>query len=1306
MTMASRETALEQLARRSGVATSYTANDGASHGARPEALLAVLRALGAEIDGPDDAAAALAALEARIQLCSPVAVAWEGRGEIPIDRRACPGAPSYRLTVDCEGGETIEESGELTGDPIPLPQLPIGYHRARLEAGESAASLLIISAPARTYDPFGPAAEADRDWGLFAPLYAFPRAGAACGDLTDLESLCRLTGERGGRFVGTLPLLAASLETPAVEVSPYAPVSRLFWNELYLDLERLPELAASPEAQKALRATRPAIAELASQSLVDPERLYALRKPVLSALAERFFAAGGDAELERFASEIHPRLEDYADFRAGGDPAARRFHIYAQWALHRQLSEVAAAAAGNSVSLYLDLPVGSHPAGYDCAAERELFAPALACGAPPDMLFSGGQNWGFPPLHPDRIRDRGYGFVREMIANHCRYAGVLRIDHVMWLHRIFCVPDGYAATEGVYVHYPATELWAILCIESHRHRTVIVGEDLGTVPEPVTAEMKARGALGMHLLQFGLGNDPHDAIAEPRRGSIASLGSHDTPTFAAFLADLDIDQRIELGHQSQAAGDAERAERATKKRCLLETLRGRELLGADPSTTQITAAALAALASSPARLLSITLEDLWGETRSQNVPGTTTEVPNWVRKAAHTVDEIAALPAVNQTLAEIDRRRRAPALPMTPRASARMAPDARDDVTAISDDDLYLWNEGNHFQAYELLGAHPVIVDGVAGTRFAVWAPNAETVAVIGDWNGWDRSRHPLAPRQSSGIWEAFIPGALAGDRYKYFIRSWLGPEIEKADPVAFAAEEPPRTASVIADLDHAWADEEWMAGRGERQRHDKPINIYEVHLGSFMRAPSGVPLSYRDLGDRLADRAEELGFTHVELLPIMEHPFYGSWGYQSTGYFAPTSRFGSPADFMYMVDRLHQRGVGVILDWVPSHFPTDGFALSHFDGTHLFEHADPRLGFHPDWQSSIFNYGRDEVRSFLISSALFWLDKFHIDGIRVDAVASMLYRDYSRKEGEWIPNQYGGRENLEAVHFLRRLNEAVYARFPDVQTYAEESTAWPGVSKPTFAGGLGFGFKWDMGWMHDTLRYLARDPVHRRYHQSELTFRMVYAFTENYVLSLSHDEVVHGKGSLLDKMPGDEWQKRANLRLLYGYMYTQPGKKLLFMGGDIGQWAEWNHERSLDWHLLEQPGHAGISRWLGHLGRLYRDRPALHQRDCEPAGFEWIDYSDAESSIMAYLRRGQGDAIALCVHNFTPAPREGYRIGVPRGGQWRQIANSDGGEYGGSGLSGPAELEAEETPWQGRPFSLMVTLPPLATVILEPAGS
>jgi 1,4-alpha-glucan branching enzyme len=621
----------------------------------------------------------------------------------------------------------------------------------------------------------------------------------------------------------------------------------------------------------------------------------------------------------------------------------------------------------------------------------------------------------------------------------------------------------------------------------------------------------------------------------------------------------------------------------------------------------------------------------------------------------------------------------------------------------LSGHDLYLFREGTHSQLYEKLGAHPV----EGATEFAVWAPNAASVSVIGDFNSWDPRRHPMRSFGDAGIWQARVPEAGQGSVYKFHVASkHAGYAVDKADPYAFRAETAPKTASVVWDLAYQWNDAEWMRTRHSRNALDAPYSVYEVHLGSWMRSPdeSSKPLGFRDLAPRLAEYVKRMGFTHVELMPIMEHPFYGSWGYQCTGYFAPSSRYGTPQDFMYLVDLLHQNGTGVILDWVPSHFPWDAHGLGFFDGTHLYEHSDPRQGHHPEWASAIFNYGRNEVRAFLSSSAHFWLERYHADGLRVDAVASMLYLDYGRKHGEWIPNRYGGRENLDAIEFLRFLNETLYRDFPGIQTIAEESTAWPQVSRPNYVGGLGFGMKWNMGWMHDTLGYMKRDPVYRKHHHDELTFSLWYAFHENFVLPLSHDEVVHGKGSLIGRMPGDDWQQFANLRLLFGYMWAHPGKKLLFMGGEFGQRREWAHEESLEWHVLQYPLHEGVQRWVADLNRVYRDNPSLHQKDFSVDGFRWVQRGDWEQSALSFLRTGTEPAPPILgVFNFTPVPRLNYRVGVPRGGYWREILNSDSHYYGGSGMGNQGGADAVPMPYEEYSHSLTLTLPPLAAVYFKP---
>ncbi len=624
----------------------------------------------------------------------------------------------------------------------------------------------------------------------------------------------------------------------------------------------------------------------------------------------------------------------------------------------------------------------------------------------------------------------------------------------------------------------------------------------------------------------------------------------------------------------------------------------------------------------------------------------------------------------------------------------------------FTDFDLYLLGQGTNWRIYDKMGARRREIEGVRGTNFAVWAPNAQQVSVVGDFNEWDGRRHPMVHRGDSGLWELFLPGLDVGQRYKFRVTSSTGEVVDKADPYGVYAELPPCTASITADLDHyIWRDEEWLEARRERPYLHAPMSVYEVHLGSWQRdhSPNGW-MNYRELAHRLVEYCRAQHHTHVELLPVSEHPFTGSWGYQTTGYYSVTSRYGTPEDFMYFVDYCHQHEIGVIIDWVPAHFPKDAHGLRRFDGTALYEHEDPRRGEHPDWGTLIFNYGRNEVRNFLIANALFWLDKYHIDGLRVDAVASMLYLDYSREEGDWLPNQHGGSENLEAIDFLKVFNERVHADYPGVVTIAEESTAWPGVSRPTFDGGLGFSLKWNMGWMNDTLRYFQKDPIHRRHHHDELTFSLIYSFHENFVLPLSHDEIVHGKGSLLDQMPGDLWQRFANLRLLYAYMWSHPGKKLIFMGDEIGQWSEWNHDAEIDWDLLQWPKHVGAQRLIADLNRLHQTEPALHELDFHPEGFCWIDCHNSTDSVLAFLRQARDpqDHVLIC-GNFTPVVRENYRIGVPREGWYAEILNSDSEHYGGSNVGNGPGRQAEPIEHHGQPYSLEVTLPPLAICMLKP---
>ena len=1338
----SSQSALYELAHEYGIEQSYIDIEGNRWHASPEALLAILRALGAPIASADDAPAALRAhrREQWTRPLAPICVAWGGRGALGVTLPASV-TGRYVLTLQSEDGRSQRLEGELPDHPdaiaarqeidgtpylarqLDLPgPLPAGYYDATLEVGTGrdtiTAQCRILAAPERAWQPD----PGRKHWGVFLPLHALHgEKSRGAGDLADLRALMRFVADRGGSVVSTLPLLAAYLDDPC-EPSPYSPASRLAWNELYLHLEGVPEFPDTPAAWTALHKgeARAIVEALRDSDWVDYQRQYRLQRAALEAMAKRCHEHGG-APLQALQAfvEARPEIDAYARFRAvvdrrketwpvwpqaqrdgtlsaaDYDPEDYRLHLYAQWCMHEQLTALSDDAPAGGLGLYLDLPVGVGGASYDTWAHRDAYVLGLSTGAPPDSLMPAGQNWAFPPMHPERVREDGYRHLIEVLRNHLRYAGVLRIDHVMGLHRLYVIPDGASATEGVYVRYRSDELYALLTIESHRAQALLVGEDLGTVPDAVRETMARTGVHGLHVLQYEASPDGADSLPPPPVTSIATINTHDMPPFAAYWKGTDIDDRVRLGLMREDEVPAAKSDRARLRAGLRRYLQRHRPLAPDAGHREALVAAVEHLGRSDAAVALVNLEDLWGETRPQNIPGTWREYRNWERRSRLSLPQIRTDPNVAHALELLDRAR-------TGRAYERVG-DVRHDVTRLADDDLYLFGEGTHEMLWDKLGSHPMTHKGEDGTYFAVWAPSATYVSVIGDFNAWDRGTHPLAVRGNSGIWEGFVPGVAAGDYYKFHIGGESGWSADKADPMAQMLEPPPRTAAVVPDLEYAWGDDAWMATRGQRNRHDAPMSIYEVHLGSWMRVPEEGDrfLSYRELGPRLAAHVKKLGFTHVELLPVMEHPFYGSWGYQVTGYFAASSRYGSPADLMAMIDHLHQEGIGVILDWVPSHFPEDAHALAFFDGTHLYEHADPRQGFHPDWSSCIFNYGRHEVQSFLVSSALYWLSVFHADGLRVDGVASMLYLDYSRSEGEWVPNEYGGRENLAAIRLLRRLNEAVYKHHPDVQTFAEESTAWPMVSRPTHVGGLGFGFKWDMGWMHDMLGYLARDPVFRSFHQNELTFRMIYAWGESFVLSLSHDEVVHGKGSLLSKMPGDWWQQFANLRLLFACMWAQPGKKLLFMGGELGQRAEWNHDRSLDWHLLDNEHHAGIMQWVADLNAVMAEQPGLYELDHDPEGFFWIDFTDATNSVISFARRGRSGSYVVVIFNFTPVPRHDYRVGLPVGGWWYERLNSDAEVYGGSGLGNAGGVMADALPAHDQPCSASLTLPPLSAVFL-----
>ncbi|MEP6661769.1 MAG: 1,4-alpha-glucan branching protein GlgB [Acidimicrobiales bacterium] len=1235
----------EPLARTAvahGIELSYTDNGGVRHNADPDIVTAVLAAMGVE---PGETVAPAP---------SPVIVAWDGTA--PPQRAA---ATDAWIELELADGTTRRWRAPTGQERVTLPgDLPPGRHVLRI--GES--TIIVLSAPRHCHT--GPIE--GRAWGGFLPLHALRTArDSGVGDVADLRGLSGWLASLGAAVVSTLPLLAAFLDDPC-EPSPYAPVSRRMWNELYLDADallgrRAPLPPADPavvDIRAVARAKRAALAPLVSgprpTALVD----WLNDRPHVVDYA-RFRAAGerNGVDWRSWPQSWTTNIPDDAV-----DAAAVRWHEWSQWTMSLQLASLSRDIAQRGQALYLDLPLGSHRDGFDHWRHRDLFLDGVSLGAPPDAFFAGGQDWGLAPLHPERSRCDGHQFFSDIVEHQLTVAGLLRIDHVMGLHRQFWVPAGAAATEGVYVRYPHDELWAVLSLLSHSYGAGIVGEDLGTVPAEVRHALEEHDVRGLFVAQWELAERGNGLRRLPPPRTVASLNTHDLAPFAAFWRE----------REPAVAGDAIKMGAARH-------------------------AILGALARSDADVVLVNLEDLWLEEEPQNRPGTVGGT-NWCRRARRTLEQLETDEGLVAELRDLDGKRRRPASP---------SPSAGEPILA-TDLDLYLFNEGNHSDLPERFGAHEIDRAGLAGAAFSVWAPNARTVAVIGDASGWDHGTM-LGRRASSGVWEGFVPGARAGQHYKLRVTSADGRMTNRADPLARATEGGPGHASVLDVSEYRWGDGDWMAGRAERHAPSAPLSIYEAHLGSWRRVPGEGDrwLSYREIAPMLADHLIAHGFTHVELLPVMEHPFYGSWGYQVTGFFSPTARYGAPDDLRYLVDHLHQRDIGVILDWVPAHFPADNFALARFDGSHLYEHADPREGRHPDWGSLIFNYGRHEVRAFLISSACWWVRSFHADGLRVDAVASMLYRDYSRGPGEWVPNVEGGRENLEALSFIRHCNDELRRRFPDTLVIAEESTAWPGVTAPTEWGGLGFHLKWDLGWMHDTLTYFRRESVHRQWHHGELTFRAVYAASERFVLALSHDEVVHGKGSLLAKMTGDEWQRRANLRLLYGYQHALPGKKLLFMGGEFGQWREWNHDASLDWHLLHEEAHAGIARWVTHLNGLHRTRPALHERDGDGSnGFSWIDGDDAAQSVLVFARHAfdaNNDVVVLA--NFTPVPRSPYRVGLPHSGRWELIANSDDPNFGGSGFPVPDTLDAEEQAWHKQRWSAPAALPPLALVAYARVG-
>lgn len=1299
-----------QLAKRHGIQTEFTDAFGNTQAAPNSTLIKILSILGCNVNNNADIVNEIQYYDTSkyVNKIDPVAIVWN-KNELIIDIYLF--SNEINKIINCnlafENGESITSFINLNNFPIVLTEtinnknyhkkqikikdkVEYGYHQLSISIDQRIYHCFVISAP---YSAYMNDHCSHKKFGLFVPIYALhTRHAASAGTLTTFKHFITWAAKQGASLIGTLPLSAAFFDDHFYEPSPYSPASRLFWNEFYLDVD----LNIEPTDER----------------LVDYKEIMKFKRAGLERNWQTiYYDKAAWSQLEKY-TEDNPDLNLYASFRAkmehdkthhldwsdedhrevlqcANRSANFEYHRYVQWLMDHQLSDLKNHAKHHDILLYLDMPVGVNSLSYDTWRYRDEFVFEAAMGAPPDVLFSKGQNWGMPPLHPSKIRRSQYNYFRKFLSVLMKKIHMLRIDHIISFHRLFWIPHTFPASEGAYVEYPAEEIYAILCLESHRHQVILVGENLGTVPDYINKSLIRHGIYQMYILQYELeGSNSIDYQKIPER-SIAGLNTHDMPPFAAYQLGLDIQTRQHLDLITEDKVTNEKSHRNSQVAALSKHLHETDLLHNYSSNEikNLFIACLMLLAISPAEYLLINLEDIWLEIQPQNVPSTSLNYPNWQKKTRFDFETITIDPSIISILniISIVRPKPHPAI-----------------NHCITSDDIYLFNEGNHIRLYEKLGAHYINHNGVKGVHFAVWAPNAKSVSVVGDFNDWNKNANILHPTESSGIWRGFVVNAAIGHKYKFLIHSLSLPlEIEKSDPFGYYHEQAPGNASIIWNIDYVWHDQEWLNKR-HCFNHRSPISIYELHIGSWRRVPEENFrfLTYRELAPVLTDYVIEMGYTHVEFLPVMEHPFYGSWGYQISGYFSPTSRYGQPQDFMYLIDYLHQHNIGVILDWVPSHFPCDEHGLAFFDGTYLYEHADKKQGYHPDWKTAIFNYGRNEVQSFLISSAMFWLDKYHADGIRVDAVASMLYLDYSRLEHEWVPNQYGGRENLDAVSFLKKLNETVYRHYPDVHMIAEESTAWQGVSHPTFAGGLGFGFKWDMGWMHDTLQYFKRDPIHRSYHHNELTFRMNYAYSENYILPLSHDETVHGKGSLLGRMPGNDTEKIANLRLLLGFMYAQPGKKLLFMGNDIAQWHEWNHEQSIDWHLLQYDRHQQIQLWVKKLNHIYCTESALHEFDCHPNGFEWIDHQNNNQNIFCFARKSQKDVI-LIILNTAPIVWNQFRIGTPESGNWQELINSDDVQFGGKKTTLSC-FKTVNIPSHHRACSIELNIPAYGIVFLK----
>ena len=1323
---------------------------------------------------------------------------------------------------------------------IKLPQLACGYYTLSAESGGKSCFVRLIVAPESVYQP-KLLANGGRMNGLTMHLYSLrSERNWGIGDFTDLLNLMKYAAEKKLDFVGINPLHALFTSKPAF-ASPYSPSSREWLNPIYLDVEKvgaftyneqLKNWLAQPKIRQRIAALRitetvtytavwackrdalhmafnafeqdtceAAANERAAFEAFVLEKGKALQGFGLFEALDQYYSCPGQVGWQSWPSEFHQPDGEAVEKFARSHEREIRFYMWLQWLCAEQLREVNQAAAeyGVKLGIYGDLAVGVARGSADTWLNRQDYCMDLSVGAPPDPLGPTGQNWDLPPLNPLMLKHTGYEKFAHLLRENMRLYGVLRIDHVMALCRLWWVLNGKTADFGAYVHYDAEVMFAILALESRRNRCVIIGEDLGTVPDEARHLLNRYQVFSYKVMYFSKGWNGFQLPEEYPEQAITVISTHDVAPLAGYWTGKDLDTMFKLGTLPDAAAfQTALDEREHDKADLLDKLKETGCLGADvqmPAKADETL--LAALhkygALSRSKLYAVQLENLLGVIDNLNVPGVTEGYPNWAQKMPvsledflqhrlmggqlaiidevrmktnsqiktyHELDQIerdtveslflathsdvfaylgrhrlaegdevvrvlipgaVSVDIVNRRSGElivpsekIDERGffvavlpdDAPDYALRIRYTEDTEPVIEEDPyhfsSALQDMDSWLLAEGKHLRPYETLGAHFAELDGVKGVRFAVWAPNAQRVSVIGEFNNWDGRRHVMRFHRDNGIWDIFIPAVKLNALYKFEIRDANGNVREKADPYAFGAELRPTTASIVRGL----PDEvEEPAFRARANAVDAPISIYEVHLGSWKRNPeNNFWLTYEELAKELVAYVKDMGFTHIEFLPVSEYPFDGSWGYQATGLYAPTSRFGSPEELRALIKAAHDEGISVILDWVVGHFPTDDHGLAKFDGTALYEHADPREGYHQDWNTLIYNFGRNEVKNFLQGNALYWIERFGFDGIRVDAVASMIYRNYSRKDGEWIPNQYGGHENLEAIAFLRDTNTMLKEEVPAATEIAEESTSFANVTRQE---GLNFSFKWNMGWMNDTLRYMMEDPINRKYHHNKMTFGMMYQYSENFVLPLSHDEVVHGKRSLLGRMPGDCWQQFANLRAYYGFMYGFPGKKLLFMGSEFAQGREWNYNEGLDWFLLEQEGgwHKGVQDFVRELNHVYKDTAPLYQLDQWPEGFEWLVADDGNNSVFVFERRDREGNRVIVISNFTPVVREGYRFGVNSAGEYREILNSDDLHYKGSGVSAGATVETEEVWSHGKPNSLSVTVPPLATVYLYQAA-